>query len=118
MYNILAFIGGFEFMSHISFIKFKKYPIFKNTILYPIFSFIDPLIHIIYFYYCNDVLRYLFLFVGLWHFIKIFNAKFKNNKIINIIDAFLHLRIAFINIKYGLMGIIVYFPIKYFKLTW
>jgi hypothetical protein len=117
--KILAFLGGFEFMSHISFLKFKTYPVFKNNIIYPIFSLIDPSIHFLYFFYNkNDIFKYLFLMMGVWHFIKIFNKKLKNNVIINLFDSFLHFKIAYSNIKYGFLGMIFYLPIRYLKLTW
>ena len=112
-------LAGFNYMSHLSFLINKEYPIYRNNIyLYNLLRFFDIYSHwSIY----SDTKDNAHLILYLWHIIKLFskNKHFNNNFFWNLFDFLTYFNSFAVHYKAkNHLGILIYFIFKRFKLIY
>ena len=107
---------GFHTLSHLSFVLFNKYPIYRNNrILYGMLGFSDVITHFLIYFDRKSLFHLLWFF---YHFYKLENLILRRNKIINVLE-FLNYTYTY-NTYYNnyLFGVFFYAFMKYHKLVW
>ena len=109
-------LTGFHTLSHLSFILFNKYPIYKtNTCLYGLLGFSDFFTHLLIYYDTKSIRHFI---LSIYHVLKMNNYLLRKNKVINFLDFFNYFYTYDKYYKDYYYGLLIYIIFKYHKFIW